>query len=253
MNLELLKEIGLTENESKIYLVLIKNGESTANNLSERIGFHRAYIYDTLSKMINKGVVSCITKSGKKYFKAAHPSKFLEIIKEKESQIKDLIPEILKVYNQKESNYTVETFEGKEAYKTYYGSVMKYLLENKPKEVMSIGSKSRPFDEQLKFFLPGYIKKNLELLKESIKKKKLVLKALYNSSSKNKPFIWKKYQNYRYLPKEIDASKNTMHIIGDNVAIETYSGKRFVTMIRNKDLAKFYRDIFKKLWEISEK
>ena len=86
MDLKLLEEVGITNNEATIYLSLIQHGESTANSISEITGLHRGYVYDTLSKLVNKGVVSYITKQGTKFFKGVHPSKFLDMIREKEEK-----------------------------------------------------------------------------------------------------------------------------------------------------------------------
>ena len=83
-----LKEFGLSDNEVKVYLTLLKTGISTANRISELTGVKRSTTYDTLKLLAVKGIISTHIKEGKNFFESAHPSKILELLKYKEERIK---------------------------------------------------------------------------------------------------------------------------------------------------------------------
>ena len=87
--MEILKKIGLTENEIKIYLDLLKSGSSTAYEISKRINIYRVHVYDKLEQLINKGLVTYIYKSSKKHFQATNPSKIKDHLEEKKKEIEN--------------------------------------------------------------------------------------------------------------------------------------------------------------------
>lgn len=62
MNTEILKEIGMTETEIKVYIALLEQGESLASKISLKAGVERAVTYHILEKLIKKGIVSYVIK-----------------------------------------------------------------------------------------------------------------------------------------------------------------------------------------------
>ena len=66
---EILKSIGLTENESQIYLILLKLGEGNISQIANHSKISRPNIYDIIKVLVEKGSVSFIIKKKKKYYK----------------------------------------------------------------------------------------------------------------------------------------------------------------------------------------
>ena len=89
MNLEILEQIGLTKTEIKIYLALLKLGQTTTTNIVREAEIHASKVYEFLDKLIQKGLVSYVIKSNKKYFTAASPVFLKEFMREKENKIKE--------------------------------------------------------------------------------------------------------------------------------------------------------------------
>ena len=52
-----IREAGLTENESKVYLALLDLGPSLAGQISRKTGMHRRTVYDTTEMLIKKGLI----------------------------------------------------------------------------------------------------------------------------------------------------------------------------------------------------
>ena len=65
---EQIRELGLTENEAKVYLILLRDGEMNPSEISQKLSLHRGYVYDALERMREKGVANLSVKQNKKYF-----------------------------------------------------------------------------------------------------------------------------------------------------------------------------------------
>ena len=62
---ELFQSLGLAKNEAKIYEVLIREGNSPVGKISEKSGIHRRNVYDSLNRLIEKGLRSEERRVGK--------------------------------------------------------------------------------------------------------------------------------------------------------------------------------------------
>lgn len=131
----ILQNFGLTEAEVKLYLELLKAGEATATELAKKTNTNRTFTYDRLKKLLDSGLVSYVVKDNKKYFKAAEPSHLLGIIKEKEEQVKSILPELEQLKKPVKEGPKVELFSSKKGIRT----VLNLILREK-KEVLIHGS-----------------------------------------------------------------------------------------------------------------
>jgi len=86
MNTTLLKDIGLTDTEIKIYLALLSLGATPAGRIVEQTGVYRKNLYDALNKLVEKGLVSYVIEHKKKFFQAKNPENLEKYLDEKKSQ-----------------------------------------------------------------------------------------------------------------------------------------------------------------------
>ena len=98
---ELLKECGLTQNESIVYLTLLKIGKSKSGNIIKEAKTSGGKIYETLYKLIDKGLVKSVSENNIKYFIANEPETLLLYMKEKEKilckkeeKLEEVIPKL---------------------------------------------------------------------------------------------------------------------------------------------------------------
>ena len=84
----ILKELGLGTNETKVYIALLNNGDSTTGQILKNANIHTGKIYEILDSLTKKGLVSMVTKSGVKHFSPADPQRILDYLEEKKSNIK---------------------------------------------------------------------------------------------------------------------------------------------------------------------
>ncbi len=95
---KVLEFFGLTDTEAQIYLALLNLGPSTATTIAKKANIHRRSVYDTTTRLIKKGIIGYIIKNNRKYFEAVDPERLLEIIKEKEQAINNILPQLKAKY-----------------------------------------------------------------------------------------------------------------------------------------------------------
>mgnify|MGYP001575733550 CR=1 FL=1 len=174
MNIDLLKNIGLTDSEIKVYLALLELGSTTKSPIVHKSGVASSKIYELLEKLIQKGLVSYVIKSGIKYFESAPPTRILDHIKEKEStlkqqeiQLEKLIPELELKRSLAGIGSEVQVFKGMKGADTSFNNILKTLKKGDEYYVLGI-SKFTPHFER---FVINFHKKRA---KQKIKCKILV-------------------------------------------------------------------------------
>lgn len=130
MDILLLKEAGLTEGETKVYLALLELGSTTSGPIIEKSKISRSIIYTILEKLIEKGLVSFIIKEKTKYFQATSPNKILDYIEERENKLKKskeniekILPQLLlkqKSFGKNEAQIYIGTKGVRTAYENLY-------------------------------------------------------------------------------------------------------------------------------------
>ncbi len=83
----LLGQLGLSETETKTYVVLLELEAVSIRKVAERTGINRGTTYEALKKLARRGLVSVHRRGQREYFLAESPEKIYDIIRD---QRKDL-------------------------------------------------------------------------------------------------------------------------------------------------------------------
>ena len=233
---ENLKKLGLTGNESKVYLELIKRGSISANDLAKKLSFDRTLTYQILNNLIQKGLVNHILKEKKRYFEASAPENLLNSIKEKERLASSIIPNLKSLEKIERTEQDVKVYEGKNGLRVLFTE----LLNQKNINIFGATGKSY---EILKFEIPHLIKE--------VEEKGLKGKMISNLKFKNHPMTKIKGIKVKYLKKE--KSQATTIIYDDKVSIHLLKDKPLIIIIKNKDISDTYKNYFNILWKIAKK
>ncbi|MBI2128838.1 hypothetical protein HYU07_01230 [Candidatus Woesearchaeota archaeon] len=240
MDTKILKEIGLTETEIKIYLALLALGATSAGKIVEDTGIYRKNLYDALNKLIEKGLVSYVIENKIRVFQAKNPEnleKYLDEkkakIEEQKQEIQNTISEMNSLFNEAPAEIESEIYRGTEGIKTILKECLNY------KEVLFIGA-TGDVQDRLPYFWPQYNKKREKL--------KCTWKLLLVHEAKRKPITKSKYYEYKVLPR-ILSGLNVIYIYGDYVANVLWLEKPIAFVIKHKTLANNYRKYFDFLWK----
>jgi len=238
-----LKELGLTDTEIKVYLALMSLGASSAGKIVEKTGLYRKNVYDSLSKLIDKGLVTFVVENKIRYFQAKNPDNLLRYIEQKqaklteqEDEIKKILPQLKQQFNIAEPDIEAEIYRGTEGIKTILKECLGY------KQVLFIGA-TGDVENRLPYFWPHYNKKREQL--------KCKWKLLLIHESKYKPITKSKYYEYKVLPKML-SGMNVIYIYGEYVANVLWLEKPLAFVVKHKNLADNYRKYFNYLWNITK-
>ncbi len=239
MNKDTLKQIGLTDSETEIYLDLVKNKESLASETALRVKISRTYVYDAIQSLIDKGLVSYVIKNNRRYFKALEPEKLLDYLNEKQKNLEkqkqdvsEIIKELKEKHPENKEKPLVEVLEGPEGIKTVLNDIVK-----QKKDICGWGGSDKSKEFLPEWFLERYIN---EKAKVGIKTNQLYVKG-------DNPLDGKGYKN-KEISKEFSAPV-TFGVYGDKIAIWFWSKQPIVIRIANKDIANSFRKHFEIMWK----
>lgn len=120
---QLLKELGFSDKESRLYLLLAEAGKSTVQLLARRAGIPRTTAYSILENLQARGLISAEQKQGTTFYVVQNANALLrmlgkerEELNRKESKAKELV-ELIKPYFKSKffSVPKIQLFEGKAA------------------------------------------------------------------------------------------------------------------------------------------
>lgn len=158
----MLKKLGMTSKEGKIYLKLLEFGESGANVLAKSIGENRTSTYSLLNAMRKKGLVSFYVKGNVKIFVPTDPTFLVNKIFEEAKGLKRFLPELLAVHNKFSKKKPKITFyEGVEGIK----QIGEILLEAPGSTRMSfMGVDEKTIHPEIKkYYEEDFINRRIEL------------------------------------------------------------------------------------------
>lgn len=235
MNTKTLEKIGLREKEVKIYLALLSLNQATATKISDETRIERTLCYSIIQKLIDKGLVSYIIENNVKYFKPAPPEKLIQELKEKEEELKQILPELINLTKFKKEKTKAEIYQGKEGMKTVLRDIIK-----EGKDYVAFGEEGTQFEKTLPIFSKQFMKK---LEENNIHERVLFSKKGKLAKSKNSKF--------RFISENYFSPAATL-IYSNKVGIILFSYPYLTILIESKEVADSYKSYFEMLWKIGK-
>jgi len=246
--MKVLQNIGLTESEIKVYLALLKLGQTTAGKIVDEAKVTRSKIYDILERLKNKGLVGYIIKESTKYFSATNPNNILRYLEEKEKKIqeeknsiKKILPELLDQQKSSQKDKVAEVFIGINGMKNAFNVLVEEFEEKEPYYVFGAGKVENVEQIQI-FFSQLHLKR---------KEKKVKSFIIFNESSRN---LFKEQEKSKFVEvRYIKQSTPTAINVYKNYTIMAILTKEPITLlIKNKETADSFREYFKLMWKIAK-
>ena len=235
MEHETLTEIGLSNNEAKVYLSLLENGNTTITNVAKDCGIHRSNVYDSIKRLVDKGLVSHIQRNDGTYYEACDPQFLLRLVKAKENMLKKILPKLALKKQLSEDSNEARIYEGLPAFVNLLYTFLDYrqpiLVYGIPKEA--------PFEMKTK--IPHFHEKRISL--------GIPMKHIYNHDAADRIAYLNSldYTEARSLPENLSGKVST-NICGDQVILALWSKPVISIQITNKIVADSYREHFEVLW-----
>jgi sugar-specific transcriptional regulator TrmB len=238
---ELLRKIGLSPGEIKVYSALLEMGRAPINRIHEATGIERRNIYDIINKLIERGLVSYVAENKKRFFHVAHPKNILGYLDQKkqsletvEEEVKKQIPTLIEKYNFSKPAVNAEMFRGFDGVKAVWEDMLNY------KEVRWIGS-GRYVPIKFPNFFASWNRRRVQ------KKIKLINIFRYELRGELNHLLDMEYG--RYLPKEFSGNPTVWCVYGNKVVNFMLGDEFFAFVIESRELADDYRKYQKYLWD----
>ncbi len=234
-----LKELGLTENEVKVYLTLLKNNYLNPTMIAKKTGLHRSYVYDTLDRLLDKGIINTVIIDNKKSYQAVDPNVLREIFELKLKQLDSVLPQLRGLFNATKQETRVELYKGNRVYRTLIKDIIANAKHNDKICILGVD------EALLEDIEPIYFKQYLKIIDEKNIKERIII-------AKGKPILSKKNLEYREVPFEYIDDTVTV-IFQDKVFIFVSESPAHLIVIENKRVTNSYRKQFEIIWASAKK
>ncbi|MEI7750305.1 MAG: helix-turn-helix domain-containing protein [Candidatus Moraniibacteriota bacterium] len=236
-----LEELNLSPNEAKVYLALIETGLTSAGEIIKKTRFHRSVVYETLDKLMERKLITTLTKQHIAHFQALEPDRLLQNIHRQEAIAKDLIDDLKKLAKTEQSEITV--YEGVESYRRFWLESMERMPKCSTNSIAgSIGS---PWYDIMG---PKAIDEYFRIArKRDIRWKMLVFdvddyeQQKFGMNSDNR---W----GCRLIKRPV-AKEGNFNIFGTESVILHSATEPLIIEVKNQSLVKIFQNLFDILWE----
>jgi len=239
-----LEILGLSPNEAKVYETLLSLGKSSVSQISNKTNIHRRNIYDTLNRLMEKGLVFQIFQKSENIYEAVDPDKLLELIGEKEQKLRKILPDLQRTYKKNPSEEIAYIYKGIEGFKNYMRDLVRV-----GKTTYFIGAKALWFTPDV----PEYFLSNF---KKEMARKKVSYYTIFDHKVKEKmpEYISQVGGKYKIFPKEY-STPGVCDIFGDyvvtfnSVDVGNFGEDGTIFVMKNAKLAENFRIWFKFMWD----
>ena len=247
MDTKVLEHIGLTKNESIVYLTLLRAGTSKTGDILKNSGLNSGKIYEILDSLEKKGLVSESVINNIKHYTAASPSQILEYIdkkkeelKEDESILKKAIPDLERIKEKKLVQVRAVTYMGLRGIKTAADEALDSIKVGD--EILGMGVTILK-DKKINEFWKSWSLKRVE--------KRTKFSGIFSERSEYfQDFKKMKHTEVKVLE---GITPVTVDIFGeDKVLILNYNEPISCILIHNKNTAISFKQFFNQLWKIAK-
>ena len=233
-----LKELGLTDNEIKVYLILLENGILNPTHIDQKTGLHRSYVYDTLERLIDRGIINTVLVNNKKHYQPVDPKALRQSFELKLMKIDEILPQLSGLFKSTQEETKVELHKGKRVYRTLIKDLTANLKKNDVVYLLGADEKI------LETVEPIYLKQYFTIIKnKNVKEKIIVRKSTKKLKEKN--------IEYKELDKQY-FDETTIVIHQNKTYIFIWGSPYHLIVIENKKVASTYLKQFNLLWGIAK-
>lgn len=236
-----LELIGLSGNETNMYLALLELGKGTVTQISRKASLNRTTGYDVLDRLVTKGLASISGKEPKQEYLAESPDHIEKLIskelKKREDELKEarqIIPELKSMHNLV-ARPKVLFYEGKEGLQKVYEDTL-----SSHEEILAYAS-VEDIQPTLPHYFPEYYKRRAQ--------KGIPIRAIFPESKdarERASLDSQEMRQSRIIPAEKYGFHPEINIYDNKVMIASWREKLGI-IIESTEIA----DAMKKIYELA--
>jgi sugar-specific transcriptional regulator TrmB len=239
-----LEQLGLSEEEAKVYIAVLELGSSYVSAIAKKAGAHRVGCYHTLDNLVRKGVISTFTQNKIRYFAVESPKILVNQMEERFLKAKKLLPELLSVTNVSAYKPKIQYYEGLQGIKNIFEDTL-----TAQDEILGYTNLSELPGTLTEEYLRDYAKRKLEKGIKTRMLSPISKNALkYTKTYYPKDFDRNLVEIFFINPKEF-MFEYEINIYGDKVSLVSLNPDELIGLIIESPLyAKTQRSVFNLAW-----
>jgi len=235
-----LQGLGLSINESKVYLASLSLGPSTVIKIADSAEIKRTTVYTILEKLQSRGFISIQIKGLKKLYSAEDPERLERMIDIRKEEFKKILPELKAVQNLTIEGSFIKYYDGIEGVKRVYDSILDDL---KPGDEYLIISDMEAFLAMDREYFSKFIERRAKL---NLNVRTLLQRSAAGEHYKN--IERNTNQSIEFLPTNTKLTINLV-ITPYKVIITQITNPIMCIVIENKNIVNIHREQFNIIWE----
>ena len=240
MEKEVLKELGLTEHEVNVYLELLVTGSTTAGVLVKKTHLHRSTTYEIIRRLLESGLISYAIKSGRRYFSAADPETFLQVLKEREERLKSILPELRMKKKISEITQKAEIYEGEKGIRTAFEYALNSVKKGDEAYVLGVTG----YPESGRMFFQNFHKRRAA---KGVKLKIIISEMARDTIGKDRE--GNQLTEIKYVPENVITPPLNICIYSDKIIFNMWTKKNPVAfLMESKEIADSLKKYFDIVW-----
>jgi len=240
-HLDIVKNLGLTEKEARVYLSCLELGSSAVSEIARRARINRVTTYDVLEKLMQRGMVNATTQEGTRSYDATDPAAIAADITQRARDFKSILPDLKRLRGDA-IHPRIRYFEGLEGMKAIYEDTLRAKTE-----ILNYCNSG-----EVRHYWPSY---DEEYVRKRAKKK-IFLRGIA-PHDKHGISVHEQdkaaHREIRLVPNDQFLFSNEINIYDDKVSIISFKDQPIIGMIiESHAIADTQRAIFKMAWEFAD-
>ncbi len=247
---EALRNLGLGENESLLYSLLLTHPKSTVQELQVRTPFPRTILYYVLNNLQEAGLVTREKAGWRTEYIVENPDRLYELLDKRGQEFKnttltiqEIIPELKAAYRLSSKRPDTSIFQGIHGYQ----SALEDILRSNPKIIYYYKHIGTPK-------IPGLeVQEDFEVRRLN---KRLPLNILVENSTASLEWIRKQplndYTWHRLGPNNLKIATQDIYLYNSKMLYVTHDGREpIILLLEDQNLITMQSNLFQFIWELS--
>jgi len=238
---KVLKDLGLSENEAKVYMAALGLGSSTPTAIARNANIKRTTAYSVIESLRQQGLINVELRGLKQLYAAEDPERLKTVLEAKKLSLEQALPELSSLFNLHGGESVIKYYEGLPAMRGVYEGLIRDIQPHEEYLVMGDTTAWHKLDPD---FFQGFLERRARL--------PIKLRLILTDTPLGREH--KQYQkNYNELikifPQKVSLKMN-MVVTPQKVVLHQLVPPIRAMVIENRFFIDMQQQVFNLLWDM---
>lgn len=231
----LLKKLGFTDSESRIYLISLEMGPASVQDIARKAKVSRVTTYAVIESLAERGLMSSVQKGKKTHYTAESPERLISFVQGRMQEMESTLREVKTGISdlsllQRGEKPVVKIFEGQEGIR----AILDDIKASNSTMIYELGN-----IDAIKNIFPQL--DSIKPFKQELSRRRISSKTIYLSKNE---FQARPFSEVNYVPDDYNFTGD-ITVYGNKVALYTFKGKLISVLIESEELAQTFKEFFR--------